>query len=160
MTNTVFYEPELRLNGTIPELVDWANRYTSDYTDQALERISELARQSGFEEKYVEIPLLLRNERLFEGNNTLKSAYARLQIDHYLDNRIGLSMSNFGEDGTELEIREEDGKVLISLSGMDEEGAWSAANAYTLDEFMSNAANWLDVAVGETRAYGFQREEP
>ena len=148
------YEPDLGLNGTIPQLVDWANRYTDDYSDQALEKISELARLHGFGDKEVEIPILLRVERLKEGNGTLESAYARLKIDHLLGFKISLSISNYGKDGTELEIYEDQGKVVISLYGIDDEGGWSACNVFTINEFMGGATNWLDVAIGQILSYG------
>ena len=159
MNETVVYEPDLGLEGTIPELVRWCERYTSDYSDPALERISELARQYRLDQKYIEIPLLVRNERLKEGNGTLESAYARLQIEHWLGDKISLSMSNFGQAGTELEIHEEGEKVLVALTGVDEEGVWTAANAYQIDEFMSGPVNKLDVMIGQTLAYGKQYEE-
>ncbi len=150
---TKIYEPEFGLEGTIPQLVDWANRYTQDYSDEALERISELAREFGLEDKYVEIPILLRNERLKEDDGTLASAYARLQIDHYLGYKISLNMSNYGEAGTELEIWEENEIVIISLNGCDEEGCWTAAGRYSIEEFMNNACNWLDSAIGSILYY-------
>lgn len=155
------YEPDLGLNGTIPQLVDWANRYTDDYSDDALDKISETARYLGFGDKEVEIPVLLRVERLKEGNGTLASAYARLQIEHYLGNKISLSISNYGKDGTELEIYEDQGKVVISLYGIDDEGGWSASNLFTVDKFMKGALNWLDKAIAETLFYGktYESEE-
>ncbi len=36
------YDASLGLDGTIPQLVDWANRYTNDYSDAALIKISDL----------------------------------------------------------------------------------------------------------------------
>ncbi len=159
MPEIVIYEPDLGLNGTIPELVNWAERYTSDYSDPALERISELAMLHGLDGKYVEIPLLVRNERRFEGNGTLKSAYARMQIDHYLGGKIGYSESNYGEEGTELEIREENDKILVALNGSDGQGCWTAAGAWSIDEFMGKANSWLDSAVGQVLAYSKQYEE-
>lgn len=166
MNEVKVYEPGLGLDGTVPELVDKANRYTNDYKDAALERLSELAKSFGLAEKYIRIPLLLLNERKYEDLSTeeagqkLYSAYARLQIDHLLGDKISLCMSNYGEEGTELEIREEDDKVLVSLMGVDPEGAsWHAANAYSVEEFMSNEEDWLDVAIGQTLAYGFEYDE-
>ncbi len=159
MTEVLVYEPELGLDGTIPELVKWAERYTNDYSNPALERISELARQYGLDQKYIEIPLLLRNERLKEGNGTLESTYARLQIEHWLGDKISFSMSNFGENGTELEIRQEDDKVLISLIGIDDKGVWSAADAFLIEEFMPGPVNRLDALINQTLNYGKRYEE-
>lgn len=147
------YDSELGLNGTIPQLVDWANRYTDNYSDVALEKLSELAKLYGFGDKEVKIPLLLRDERLKEDYNTLESAYARLKIDHFLSSKISLSISNYGKDGTELEIYEDQGKVVISLYGVDDEGRWSSSNLFTVDEFMEGDSNWLDKAVAETLFY-------
>ncbi len=158
--NIKVYEPDLGLNGTIPQLVDWANRYTSDYTDAALEKISELARVYGFDEKYVNIPLLVKDERAYEESYPMRTAYSRLKIDNYLYGNISLSMSNYGEDGTELEIRSEDDKVLISLEGADEEGVWMAAGAYDIaSEFMTGTPEWLDVAIGQILFYSKQYYE-
>ena len=161
MTKTVVYEPELGLEGTIPELVDWANKYTTDYSDPALLRISKLAKQYGLDEKYVKIPILLLNEREFENMDcSINAAYERLRIDHYLGDKISLCMSNFrGEEGTELEIREEDDKVLISLYGIDDEGTWTAAGAFPIDMFMAQESGWLDKTISEVRYYTMQRDE-
>ena len=160
MKEVVVYEPNLGLEGTIPELVDWANKHTSDYSDRALERITELAGEYGLDIKYIEIPLLLRNERLKEGNGTLESAYARLKIDNHLGNKISMSISNYGSEGTELEVWSEDDKVIISLTGSDDEGIWHAAGKYDLEtEFMTGACNWLDVEIGKILFYSKEYEE-
>ena len=145
----MFYEPNLGIEGTMPELVDWANRFTEGYSDPALERISELASENGFENRYIQIPLLVRNERLYEGDGSMRSAYARLQIDYYLGNKISLCMSNFqGNEGMELEIFQDLDRVTIYLSGDDDEGHWIASNLYQVTEFIGNANNWLDVQIG------------
>ena len=153
------YESDLGLNGTIPVLVDLANRYTADYTDAALNRISELAMLYGLDRKYIEIPLLLRDERFYEESEKIRAAHCRLKIDHYLGNRISLSISNFLTDGCELEIFEENDKVIISLNGIDENGAWSAAEAYSVNEFMTGTDFWLDNAIGQIMFYTKQYEE-
>ena len=152
------YEPDLGLDGTIPQLVDWAVRYTGDYSDEALLRISELAKAYGFDrEDYINIPLLLVDERKRENSEEDTDPYERMKIDQYIYGSIGYSASD-GKGG-ETEIRSEDDKVLICLSGVDEDGVWSAVNAYPLDEFMGGEYNWLSVAIGETLYYGKRYEE-
>ncbi len=149
------YEPDLKLNGTLPELIDQANRYPSDYSDEALERISELAKDYGMDEQYVQIPLLIKAERKRTG-----VPYERMKIDWYLSNQISYSESNFeGNEGVELEIRNEDDRVLISLTGIDDDGEWNAAGFYCIDEFMSGEDNWLDAAIGNILYYSKMYEE-
>ena len=35
MNTVMIYEPEHGLEGTIEELIDWAYRYSTDYSDEA-----------------------------------------------------------------------------------------------------------------------------
>ncbi len=157
------YEPALGLDGTIPQLVDWANRYTHDYTDEALDRISGLASQLGFEEKYVKVPLLLKDERKRErekeSGDGVGTPYERMKIDEYLLGEISYSESNYGLRGTELEIRQEGGFILIALTGMDDEGPWAAAGRFCMKEFMEGEYGWLDSAIGQVLFYTKTYEE-
>lgn len=43
------YKPELGVDGTIPQLLDWCYRYDSDYSDEALDYIAEQAKALGFD---------------------------------------------------------------------------------------------------------------
>lgn len=154
MTKTMIYEPELGLDGTIPELVDWAERYTSDYSDPALERISELAKTFKLDDKLVQIPLLLRDERKREYEKPDTAPYERMKIDYLETGKCDFARSNYGAPGTELEIRSENDVVLISLIGIDEYGSWHAENAVSVQDFMSNEGDWLENVIGETYYYG------
>lgn len=147
------YDNTLGLDGTIPQLIDWANRYTDDYSDSALQTISNMAKVHGFGIKESTIPLLLIEERRYENDDTLKSAYARLKIDHLLGSKISLSISNYHQDGTELEIYEDRGSIIISLTGQDNEGIWSATNIFTTDAFCNGDTNWLDQNIAATLFY-------
>ena len=151
----LFYEPELGINGTIPQMVDWANRYTDDYTDDALKRISELAKERGFDDKYIKIPLFLIDERKREQERKdLFLPYERMKIDYLLFNSIKASVSD-GKGG-ESEVWTENRKVVISLSGTDEDGFWFASNIVSIDDFMNGNYDYLDRIIGETLAYGKQ----
>lgn len=149
----VIYEPELGLEGTIPELISWAQRYTSDYSDRALERISELAKEAGMDEKDIRIPLLLKDERYREDKIPGSLPYERMKIDYLEYGRIGFGRSQYGADKAELEINTEDDKVVISLIGTDNEGSYTAAGAYSTQEFMAGDSKWLETAVGEVLYY-------
>lgn len=55
------YNPELGLDGTIDELLDWAYRYDKDYTDEALDEIARLAAEQNHEK--AEVPVLVKLDR-------------------------------------------------------------------------------------------------
>ena len=57
------YNADLGLDGTIEELLDWAYRYDSDYTDEALDEIAEQAKALGLPEEQDTIPVLVQNGR-------------------------------------------------------------------------------------------------
>ena len=147
----MIYEPDLGLEGTLSELTNWANRYTSDYSDEALARISELNKIYGREEKDIQIPMLLIDERKREYAEDDTMPYERMKIDQFIFGNIGYSESK--GDGTEIEIRSEDGKVLISILGVDDVGTYSAAGAYSMEEFMQGEHDWLEKAVGSILFY-------
>lgn len=157
--NTKIYLAGAKEEGTIPELVSMANRYTSDFTDEDLKKLSESAKALGFEEKYVKIPLLLTKEREFEKTEGNRCPYEQLKIYYYSYGDISFSRSNYIEPGTELEIRSEAEKLLISLVGIDEDKTWYAANAYPIEEFLNGDDDWLEKAINETIFYGKQYNE-
>ena len=147
-----FYMPELGIDGSIEELVDWANKYTQDYTDEALLKISELAKERKMEEKYIQIPLLLKDERKRETEEEDSVPYERMKIDYYLYDKTSYSSSD-GEGG-ETEIFSDRDVVIVSLTGIDEDGYWEAANSVSVKEFMSGDYNFLNKLIGETYYYG------
>ncbi len=161
MEDIKIYEPKLGLSGNITQLVRWANAYTADYSDEALEHISELARQMGADEKCIQIPLLLKAERRRENEaaDGVGTPYERMKIDYYTYGDIGYSESNYTTPGTELEIRSEGNVVLISLTGCDDGGDWSAADRYSVDEFMAGDYGWLDKTIGNILYYNKTYEE-
>ncbi len=160
MNKRVIYEPDLGLEGTVEELVNWAERYTNDYSNPALKRISELAEEEKMEEKYIQIPLLLKTERIRENNADKNNVpYERLKIDWFNYGKISYSKSNYGTLGTELEIYSEGDKVLIVLIGMDENGTFTAAGSFSIKEFMNGDYGWLDSAIGSVLYYAKEYEE-
>ena len=44
--------------------------------------------------------------------------------------------------------------MLVSIIGVDDEGAFSTASAFSIDEFMGGEENWLEQAVGSILFYG------
>lgn len=144
------YNEELGLDGTIPQLVDWAYRYSEDYSSEALCKLSQFAEMYGFEEKYVQIPLLVKAARERE-KSPEALPYEQMKLDYLVNGMISFSRTmSYGE----CEISLESGKVLLILSGSDENGCFTAANSFSPEEFMSGKNEWLERAVGETLYYG------
>lgn len=144
------YDEELGLDGTIPQLVDWAYRYDSDYSSEALLRISRYAKRYGFDEKYVQIPLLVNKARIRETKEPGTLPFEQLQLNQLVDGIVSFSQTmSYGE----LEIFSEGDKVVVTIMGTDDTGPFTAANMYPLTEFMSGTGNWLESAVGETFYY-------
>lgn len=145
------YDSSFGLNGTIPQLVDWAYRYSEDYSSDALCKISQFAELYGFAEKFVQIPLLVKAAGEREKDHPETLPYEQMKLDYLVNGMISFSRTMpYGE----CEISLESGKVLLILSGSDENGCFTAANSFSPEEFMSGENEWLERAVGETLYYG------
>ena len=151
MRSALIYEPKLGLDGTIPELVDKANRYTNDYSDEALERISYLAKMYGMTEAEVAIPKLLIGERARENKEGHNIPYERMKIDWYLNQKFGYSYSD-GEGG-ETDIWNEDDRVVVSLQGIDDNGSYVAVGTCSVEDFLAGEENYLDNFIGSILYY-------
>lgn len=148
MEDLRIYNEILKIDGTISQLIDWAYRYDSDYSDEALDYIAAKAKELGVsEEKYL-IPTLVKKGR---NRNDDTLPYESMKLDKLRGGSIGYSET---KEYGEVEIREEGDKVLISIIGVDDEGSFSAASAFSTDEFMSGEDNWLEQAIGSILFYG------
>jgi len=145
------YNEPLGIDGTISQLIDWAYRYDSDYSNEALDYIAAKAKELGVsEEKYL-IPTLVKKDRQRTARNDDTLPYESMKLDKLRGDSIGYGETKgYGE----VEIREEGDKVLISIIGVDDEGAFSASSAFSTDEFMSGEDNWLEQAIGSILFYG------
>ena len=149
--NIRFYDADLGIDGTIPQLLDWSYRYDDDYSDEALQYIVEKAEMLGFDAR---VPKLILAMRRNARQNRL--CFEQMQIDYIRDGRISFSeTTGYGD----LEIRTEGDNVLISITGVDDEGAFTAANAVSAEEFMSGEGEYLEQLIGSTLFYGKQYEE-
>ena len=59
----------------------------------------------------------------------------------------------------EVEVFSARGKVLISITGNDSEGYFTAVGAYSIEEFMQGGDNFLESAVGQVLFYSKQYPE-
>ena len=151
MEDIKIYNEALGIDGTISQLLDWAYRYDGDYSDEALDYIASQARSLGLPEEKCLIPTLVKldRQRTLRADDTLP--YEAMKLDKLRGGNISFSETR---DYGEVEIREEGDKVLIAITGVDDEGSFSAASAFTIDEFMGGEDNWLEQAVGSILFYG------
>ena len=122
-----------------------------DDEHEALDYIAAKARELGVEEEKAIIPTLVKLDRQRVAKNDDTLPYESMKIDRLRGGAI--SFSETKEYG-EVEIREEGDKVLISIIGVDDEGSFSAASAFSIDEFMNGEDNWLEQAIGSILFYG------
>lgn len=150
------YNSDLNIDGTIPQLVDWAVRYSEDYSDEALDEISRRAEELGFTPDTVRIPQLVKasRHRAKEQPDTLP--YEDMQLDHLRGFRIGFSET---KEYGDVEIMEDRGMVVLCITGTDDSGFFTASNAFDMEEFMFGKGSWLECAVGATLFYGKIYEE-
>lgn len=153
MTNDTIqiYNPSLGVDGTIPQLLDLCYRYDSDYSDEALAYIAQQASLYGFDPSILKFLIAQRHN---EKDGRLP--YEQLKLDKLVYGKIDYEETM---DYGEVEIREEGENVLIAVTGMDDEGSFTAASVVPLDEFMSEEDEFLERFVGELLFYGKVYEE-
>ena len=152
---TKFYDERLGIDGTIDQLIDWAYRYDEDYSNEALEMIASLAASYGADSQKARIPLLVLRDRERQKRNDGTLPYENMIIDHILNGSISFSET---KDYGEVEIFEDRGKVLLSITGTDARGTFSAAATVPVEEFVSetNESGWLESMIGITMFYNNQ----
>ena len=150
------YNPELEIDGTLNELIDWSYRYDGDYTDEALTEIHKQALALGMPEEKASIPLLVRDGRHREERKDGTLPYEQMKLDKLIYEKI--SFSETKEYG-EVEIWEEQDNILISITGTDNIGNFSAAAIIPVTNFMKNDGDWLESIIGCVLAYNKQYEE-
>lgn len=135
------------VEGTSSELADMAYRYDADFSDNNLKEIMEFAESEKDKTSADRMRWLLESrEETRTGNLNLGQVKIDL-ADGTCTEDIIL------DDGTCVEIRRENDKVLMIINGDDEEGLWVAANAYKLEEFFATETGKLEVLIGETIYY-------
>ena len=154
MTNAEIkiYRPDLGVDGTIPELLDWSYRYDKDYTNEALAYIAEQAKSLGFDPS---VPKLIISQR--KNGKPGRIPYEQLKLDKKVYEKIDFEETM---DYGEVTVREEPGDVvLIAVTGNDDEGNFTAASTVSLNEFMSGEDNYLEQLIGSVLFYSKVYEE-
>jgi len=140
----------------IERLIDISYRYDGDFSDEDLSEIASMAETAGVPKDKAVIPELVRLARVREAKEDGTVPYEQLKLDHLVYGKIGESWTMpYGE----LEIWEERDKVLVSVTGEDDVGLFTAANAVALHDFMEGDDGYLERLIGETLYYGKRYEE-
>ena len=150
------YMPELGLDGTIEELINWAWRYTDDYTDEALDKIAELAKMHHLPDWKCRIPILCKQARQRANSEDDSLPYEILKHDLLEDGKMGYSET---KEYGEVEIRSEDDYIIISVIGTDDNGSFTAASVFSLEEFLFGERCWLENAIGSILYYCKEYEQ-
>ena len=150
------YNEKLGLDGTINELLDWAYRYSDDYSDEALDEIARYAGEWNIPEDKAKIPVLVKESRQREKKDDETLPYESMKLDKIIYGQIGFEST---EPYGEVEIREEGSKVLVAITGTDDNGCFTAASACSVDEFMNGEENWLESFIGSILFYSKIYEE-
>ena len=152
-TETRIYNKELGLDGTIEELIDWAYRYSDDYSDEALDEIAAKGREFGFPEEKAMIPTLVKLDRQRAERKDGTLPYEQMKLDRLHGGLVSYSST---EEYGEVEIRQEGDKVLVSVLKTGDEDGSIAAGTCSLEEFMTGEENFLESLVGQVMFYGIE----
>ena len=152
------FNEKLGLNGRVSQLLDWAYRYSDDYSDEALREIARLAKEYGWpEEKYL-VPILVLKGRNREKAAKKTMPYEQMKLNHLLGGKISHEEDDAMHTITIFEDRD---VVVVSINGKDDNGFYNAGNVVTIQEFMAGDGDWLEKLVATTLFYGrvYDQEE-
>lgn len=141
-----FYDEKLGIDGTIEELLDWCYRYDDDYSDEALDKIAEYAKNLEMDWR---IPVLVKKAR-HRKEDTLP--YEVMKLDKIHGGKIGYSST---EKYGEVEIFEDRGLVIFSITTT----FGTAAGSCTVEEFMDGEDNYLESLMGSIMFYNYTEHE-
>ena len=142
------------IEGTSKELADIAYRYEEDFSDANLEEIRQFADAMHDEASANKMTWMLESrDEIAQG--LLNLGQMKIDVSEGCNSSDQIKIN----DSDTLEIWRERDKVIIFVSGFDEEGSWSACNSYPVEEFLNLKTGSLDGIVGETISYGLVRDE-
>ncbi len=133
------------VEGTSSHLCSLAYRYDNDFSDDSITEIMEFARAMKDRESELTMKWLLESRH--EKKNGLEDL-GQIKIDMY--NNTCTEAISLDDINARCEIFRENDKVVISITGFDEQGTWTAANAYDIDSFLELEEGSLGRVIGET----------
>ena len=143
---------------TPDRVADIVYRYDKDFEDDKIEELATFCRDypdGKYADKAKILGWLLESRREIRNG---KYDLGQAKIDMFLD-QCTEPIQLVDMPCTECEISREEDKVLMVISGMDDTGHFTAANAYSLEEFLSFEEGSLESKIGETLFYGKTYDE-
>ena len=150
------YNPDLGLDGTIEQLLDWSYRYDQDYSDEALLEIGRRAKELGLPKEKYRIPELVLKDRIRSKEKPDTLPFETLQLNQLIDGKISFSET---KDYGEVEIWTENDRVVVSITGVDDEGTFTAAATCSIDDFMNGEDKFLETFIGSVLYYNKMYQE-
>ncbi len=135
------------VEGTADHLADICYRYDKDFSDENIAEIEEFAKAMKDTDSANKMHWLLESRHELAAG---KMNLGQMKID--LAN--GTVTEAIQEDNMNIEVFRENDKVVISITGWDDEGTYTATNAYELSEFLDLEEGSLELEIGHALAYG------
>lgn len=140
-----YYNSQLSIDGTADELASMAERYTDDYSDEALESIIKILRDEGKDDKAQRVAFELESRCEVNAN---KFDLGRIKL-WALDGMYQLV--DLDEETYHLEVLSERGQsCVISVTTQDDR---ANAATFSLDEFLGFSSDDFEKAVNATIFY-------
>lgn len=139
-----YYNSQLSIDGTADELASMAERYTDDYSDEALESIITILRDEGKDDKAQRVAFELESRREVNAN---KFDLGRIKL-WALDGMYQLV--DLDEETYHLDVLSERGQIVISVITQDDR---TNAATFSLDEFLEFSSDDFEKAVNATIFY-------
>ena len=150
MIEAKYYDAELGIDGTADELCSWAERYTDDYSDEALEKIITILQAEGKTAKAKRIEYELESRREVNAN---KFDLGRIKL-WALDGMYELV--DHSEETYHLNVYYEQNKILIHVETVDDdpgEDPRSNTISMPLDDFLNLTSEDFERIVNECYFY-------
>lgn len=144
MTETCYYDSKLSIDGTADELASMAERYTDDYSDEALEYIIQILQNEGKNDKAQRVEFELESRREVNAN---KFDLGRIKL-WALDGMYQFVDSD--KEAYHLDVFSERGQIVISVSTRDDR---NNAATFSLDEFLGFSSDDFTAAVNSIIYY-------
>lgn len=144
MVDVRYYDSKLSIDGTADELASMAERYTDDYSDEALEKIIDILQNEGKNEKAQRVAFELESRSEV---NAHKFDLGRIKL-WALDGMYQLVDSD--EETHHLDVISERGKVIISVNTQDDR---LNTAIFSLEKFLELSSDDFEAAVNSAIFY-------
>lgn len=141
------------IEGDAKTLVRTLRNYPLDFTYETFDEVIQFSKATGYEDGAKILGWLVESLHEQAAN---KLDLGQIKIDVFENNHTE-ALTWAGID--ECTIMRENDKVLIAITGSDDAGTWTAASAYSLEEFLALEEGTLDTVLGAIMYYNTQYED-